>query len=171
MRVYLIGFMGAGKSTVGAALARAFGWPLVDLDQVVEQRSGMTIREIFERHGEEAFRQLEHQVLLETAAGPDAVIATGGGTFTFERNRDVIRAAGVSVWLNPPFATIVGRIGALGKQDRPLFRTETEALALYRSRLDAYRRADLKADVASDEIPEEIAARIALWLRQQACAT
>ena len=89
-------------------------------------------------------------------------MATGGGTVTFEANARLIRANGVAVWLNPPFATIVARIGALGKEDRPLFRDETQALALYRERLPAYRRADLTVDVAPQEGPEEIAARIAL---------
>jgi shikimate kinase len=92
------------------------------------------------------------------------VVATGGGTVTFEANARWVRANGVSVWLNPPFATIVSRIGALGKQDRPLFRDEVQALALYRERLPAYRQADVTVDVGPGEQPEEIAARIALIL-------
>ena len=70
---------------------------------------------------------------------------------TFEANARLIRANGLSVWLNPPFATIVARIGSLGKQDRPLFRDEVQALALYRERLPAYRRADLTVDVGPQQ--------------------
>ena len=171
-RVFLTGFMGSGKTTVGRALASALGWELVDLDARVEDRTGLTVRELFERHGEPTFRELEHEELLAglQTAGP-AVVATGGGTFTFPRNVALIAAAGPSVWLNPSFATISRRIAVHGKLDRPLFRNEAQALALYRARLDAYRLADHRVDVAEDETPEEIAARIALWLGKLHCAT
>ena len=167
MRVFLTGFMGSGKTTVGRALGAALGWPFVDLDAEVEARSAMTVREVFARLGEPAFRELEHEALQRVLATPDpAVVATGGGTFTFPRNLALVRAAGVSVWLNPAFATIVNRIGALGKQDRPLFRNEVEALALYRARLPAYGEADHRVDVGAQETPEEVAARVALWLQR-----
>jgi shikimate kinase len=164
MRVYLTGFMGSGKTTVGRRLAARFGVPFLDLDQEIEQRAGMTVREIFERQGEPAFRQMEAEALRGTLAFPDVVVATGGGTMTFEGNFRLIRSSGLSVWLNPPFATIAARIGGKGKTDRPLFKDETQALALYRERLPAYRRADITMNVAPDEGPEEIAARIALLI-------
>jgi shikimate kinase len=159
--------MGSGKTTVGRALAGALGWPFFDLDAEVEARAAMTVREIFERHGEPVFRALEHEAFRDLMRRePPLVVATGGGTFTFERNVALVRGAGRSVWLNPSFATIVRRIGALGKHDRPLFRNEVEALALYRARLDAYREADHRIDVGAEETPEEVAARVALWLQQ-----
>jgi shikimate kinase len=164
VRVYLTGFMGSGKTAVGRKLAERLGARFLDLDEEVERRAGMTVREIFERHGEPAFRKLEQEALAATREEPDVVVATGGGTVTFEANARWIRANGVSVWLNPPFATIVSRIGGRGKQDRPLFRDEVQALALYRERLPAYRQADLTVDVGPDDQPEEIAARIALIL-------
>ena len=166
-RVFLTGFMGSGKSSVGRALADALGWLFFDLDSAVEAHAGMSVREIFERSGEPAFRELEHAALLDAVKAPEpAVIATGGGTFTIPRNVALVRQSGVSVWLNPSFATIVARIGGLGKQDRPLFRSEVEALALYRARLASYHRADHRVDVAGDETPGEVAARIALRLRK-----
>jgi shikimate kinase len=171
MRIFLTGFMGSGKTTVGRLLAIRLGMSFLDLDDEIERRAGMTVREVFERQGEPVFRSFESAALREALELPDVVVATGGGTMAFEANFRLIRASGLSVWLNPAFATIASRIGGLGKTDRPLFRTETQALALYRERLPAYRRADTTVDVAPDEGPEEIAARIALLIGNQLCAT
>jgi len=166
MRVYLTGFMGSGKTTIGRLLAARLGVPFVDLDREIEAKAGMTVRQIFEREGEPAFRQMEAEALRGTLALPDVVVATGGGTMVFEGNFRLIRSNGLSVWLNPAFATIASRIGGRGKADRPLFRDETQALTLYRERLPAYRRADMTVDVAPNEGPEEVAARIALLIRK-----
>jgi shikimate kinase len=162
MRIFLTGFMGSGKTSVGERLARRLGVPFVDLDREIEQRAGSTVREIFAVHGEPAFRRLEAEALRESLAHAGAVIATGGGTPVFEANAQLMRAQGIAVFLNPSFATIAARIGGLGKEDRPLFRDEAQALALYRDRLPAYRRADLTVDVAASEEAEEVAARIEL---------
>jgi shikimate kinase len=169
MRIYLTGFMGCGKTTVGRLLAQRLGVLFIDLDLEIERRVGMTVREIFERQGEAAFRQMEAETLGWTLALPAAVVALGGGTMAFEANAGVIGAQGLSVWINPAFATIASRIGGRGKADRPLFKDESQALALYRERLPAYRRADLTVDVAPDEGPEEIAARIALLIGNLRC--
>lgn len=94
---------------------------------------------------------MEAETLRWTLALPDAVVALGGGTLAFEANAGAIGTQGLSVWINPAFATIASRIGGRGKADRPLFKDESQALALYRERLPAYRRADLTVDVAPDE--------------------
>jgi shikimate kinase len=171
MRIYLTGFMGSGKTTVGRALARRLGVPFLDLDHEIEQQAGMTVRQIFERQGEPAFRSLEAEALRGTLALADVVVAMGGGTVTFEANARLAAANGLTVWLNPAFATIAKRIGGRGKVDRPLFKDEVQALALYRERLPAYRRSDLTVDVAPHEGPEEVAARIALRIGNRTCAT
>ncbi|HXO20053.1 MAG TPA: shikimate kinase, partial [Thermoanaerobaculia bacterium] len=131
---------------------------------------GMSVRQIFETHGEAAFRQLEQEVLRETVELPEGVVATGGGTFAYESNARLMQAHGRTVFLNPTFSTIVARIGR-GKLDRPLFRDDVQALNLYRERLPAYRRADVTVDVAAAESAGEVASRIALLLGAKPCAT
>src|ERR1044071_3248167 len=113
MRIFLTGFRGAGKTGVGEILARRLGVPFVDLDRHIELRAGMTVREIFAAQGEPAFRRLETEALR---AEPDAVIATGGGAPVYEWNAQLLRASGISVFLNPSFAALAGRIGGTGKQ-------------------------------------------------------
>jgi shikimate kinase len=164
MRIYLTGFMGCGKTTVGRRLAQRLGVGFIDLDEEIERRAGMTVRQIFEQQGEPVFRQMEAEALRGTLASPDVVVALGGGTMAFEANAALVRPNGLSVWINPAFATISSRIGGRGKADRPLFKDDVQALALYRERLPAYRRADVTVDVAPDEGPEEIAARIELLI-------
>lgn len=166
MRIYLTGFMGSGKTTVGRRLAERLGVPFLDLDEAIERVSGRTIRDIFASDGEPAFRALEAQALAATQEIPDAVVATGGGTVTIPAAAELVRRAGLSVFLHPSFATIARRIGSLGKSDRPLFRSEAQALALYRERLPAYRRADFTVEIAAGESAEEVAARIELLVRR-----
>jgi shikimate kinase len=156
--------MGAGKSVVGERLSERLGLPFADLDREIEARAGATVRDIFARGGEAEFRRLELETLQALVERPDLVLATGGGTVTVEAGRRLCGESGLTVWLNPPFSTIVGRIGALGKSDRPLFRDEVQAWELYRARLPAYRRCDLQVDVGPGETAEEVAARIALWV-------
>jgi len=90
---------GSGKTTVGRQLARRLRLPFFDSDHVIEERLGCSIREYFAREGEAAFRDLEQQVIAELAAGPDAVIATGGGAVLREANREALRAAGRVIYL------------------------------------------------------------------------
>jgi shikimate kinase len=168
MRLYLTGFMGSGKTAVGERVAARLGWRFLDLDRDIERRAGSTVREIFAREGEGPFRQLEREALAATLELDDVVVATGGGTVLDPRNRELIGRNGLLIWLNPAFATIVGRIGPLGKGDRPLFRDEAQALALYRERLPAYRRSDWRIDIGPHEVAEEVAARIVLRLTKTA---
>jgi shikimate kinase len=171
VRIVLTGFMGAGKTTVGRRLAADLGIPFLDLDEVVAERAGCSIRELFERAGEGEFRQRERAELAELLAHDPVVIATGGGTLADPEVLARVKDAALVVWINPAFATIARRLGPRGKEDRPLFRSEAEAFELYRQRLPAYRRADLVIDVGPEEEPAEVAARLALRIGERACST
>jgi len=171
LRIFLTGFMGAGKTTVGRRLALRLNARFVDLDEEIEREAGASVREIFERRGEADFRVLEWQRLQATFTADPVVVATGGGTLASPANLEATRARGLIVWLHPSFATIVERIGAFGKGDRPLFRNETEAFELYRRRLPAYQQADLTIAIAAEESVEEVAARVELAVRERACSS
>ncbi|MDH3403324.1 MAG: shikimate kinase [Acidobacteriota bacterium] len=161
-RVFLTGFMGAGKSTAGRALAARLGVPLVDLDAEVERAAGSTVAEIFERHGEARFRALESAALARCGELEACVVATGGGAPIDSRNRAWMAEHGQVIWLDLPFAALRGRLA--GAADRPLGRDPRQAEKLFRERLPAYRECDLRiaADGRTvDEIADEIAAHLA----------
>ena len=144
-RFFLVGFMGVGKTTVGREVASRLGLPFYDLDQLIEERAGESVAEIFARSGEGVFRTLESEALRDLLEREPGVIATGGGTFARAENRTLIRAAGVSVWLDAPTEIVLER-GAAGEH-RPLWGGEEKARALLELRLAAYQQADLRFDV------------------------
>ncbi|HUK34187.1 MAG TPA: shikimate kinase, partial [Vicinamibacterales bacterium] len=109
-KVYLVGFMGAGKTSVGRALAKRLDWRFVDIDQQIEAREHLSVSEIFQRHGEPHFRSVERAVLADHVPVRHAVVATGGGTFVDPQNRAVIKADGAAVWLNVPLELVIARI-------------------------------------------------------------
>ena len=125
--IVLIGFMGCGKSTVGRELHHRLGYPLVDMDQVIENRAGKPITAIFSEDGETAFRDMESGLLEEMMdpAAPRRIISTGGGIIGRSENRDLLRQLGYVVWLNAPLDVILDRTGR--NRDRPLLHTEDPA--------------------------------------------
>jgi shikimate kinase len=159
--IFLVGFMGSGKSTVGRALAEELGWGFADLDQDVEQREHMSISEIFEKRGEAGFRQAETKALQERVrsieAGKPCVIALGGGAFLSEENFEMVCNNGVSVWLDCPFATVERRVASY--THRPLARDPEKLRELFAVRRPAYERADYCVAVESDNA-DAIAAKI-----------
>ncbi len=169
VRVYLVGFMAAGKTAVGSTLATLLGYGFGDLDRMIEERAGAPTHEIFSGRGESWFRDCEHRCLGDTGARDRFVIATGGGTMTFERNRELIGRLGTSVWLDPPFETLLARLEKAGRGIRPLFRDPEQARALYHRRLDAYRMSDLRIETRPRETADDVAARIAARLRERSC--
>ncbi len=159
MRVFLIGFMGAGKTTTGRALARRLGSLFVDLDGRVEASLQMTVAQVFRERGEGFFRAEEARQLAACARFASVVVATGGGTFTLPANREVIRRLGVSVFLDVPWGDVVRRLP--GKRgERPLFASPEKAFELYAQRLPHYRAADLVVRPEPEEDAEALAGRI-----------
>jgi shikimate kinase len=143
-KVYLVGFMGAGKTTVARALARRLGWRAVDVDELIEQRERQTVADLFALRGEGYFRAVERAVLLEQVGARDAVVATGGGTFVDPANRAVINRDGMSVWLDVPLQRLIDRVPADGR--RPLAADRAEFERLYAVRRAAYEQAHYRVD-------------------------
>jgi shikimate kinase len=171
-RIFLVGFMGAGKSRVGEALAQLLSSRFVDLDERLCRRFGVAIPEIFAHHGEAVFRASETEELAAVAATEhDVVVATGGGAFCSEGNRRLIEAAGAtSIYLDLPWEALRRRLGA-AHAGRPLYGSEAAARRLWEARQPAYRCADLIVELAGDEEPGEAAAMVAGALREASCAT
>ncbi len=170
MRLYLCGFMGAGKTKVGRLVAARLACPFLDLDVEIERRGGRTVKEIFAESGEAGFRRLEREALIATGELEDAVVALGGGAFTVEENREIVGRLGLSLWLDVEFPLILRRLTPEKRRTRPLFRDEGEARALYEQRLSSYRLADLQLRVESEAPAEEVAARIVSTLREGSSA-
>ena len=164
--IFLVGFMGSGKSAVGQALARRLNCRFLDLDPRIEAAAGCSIPEIFDRQGEAAFRQLEHeqlrQVLCEVGAAP-AVVALGGGAFAQPQNVELVEeSGGFTVWLDAPPEILLQRCRRHGA-DRPLARDPERFRSLYRERIPFYARArhHVQATGAPESVVEGILAGLA----------
>ena len=153
--IVLVGMMGVGKSSVGRRLAARLSIPFVDADTEIENAAKMAIPEIFARHGEAYFRSGEARVIARLLESGPQVLATGGGAFMNEETRSLIKAKGVSIWLNAEFDVLLRRTSKR-KSDRPLLQTEDPAQtlqALLAEREPTYALADLT--VQSREVPHE----------------
>ncbi len=164
-RIYLIGFMASGKTTVGRRLAERLGLPFVDLDAEIERAAGRTIRALFEEFGEAAFRERESVFLAGTESLPGAVVATGGGSFGSEGNRRTIARLGTSVLLDVSLETVHGRLA--GKTDRPLFQSVEQLAALFAERAPFYRMANVRVALSGAETVEQAADRVLMALEDR----
>jgi shikimate kinase len=160
--LYLVGFMGSGKTTIGRRLAHRLGWSFFDLDHEIEATEKITVAEIFDTRGEPEFRRIESEMLREhiqwIERGRPAVLALGGGAFVDAANRELILQNGIAVWLDCPFDRVQQRVGDAAV--RPLARDPQRFAALYQSRRAIYARADARIAIESDD-PE--AALEAIW--------
>ncbi len=156
--LYLVGFMGAGKTTIGYQLAARLGWQFVDLDVDVERTSGQTISGIFEQFGEARFRELEYEALKRRvraiASGSATVLALGGGAFAQPRTASLLEDHGASIWLDCPFEKIQERVARASH--RPLARDPERFRQLYEDRLAIYSRADYRVPIETDECSETV---------------
>jgi shikimate kinase len=148
-KIYLIGFMAAGKTTVGRALARRLGWRFEDIDDLIERRERSTVADIFAQRGEPYFRQVEREMLQLLVPMRHVVVATGGGSFADADNRTLINRDGVSVWLDVPLVDIIQRIPLDGR--RPLAADRAALERLYITRVDSYRQAHVR--IAAGRVP------------------
>jgi shikimate kinase len=160
--IALAGFMGCGKTTVGRLLAERLGWRFVDLDTRIVERARASIVEIFRRHGEPAFREIEAEALGRALGeavegGHATVLALGGGTLTRAENMARLRQAGAAlVWLDCPVDQLLERCA--GVTDRPLFRDEASFRRLHLERLPLYAQADYRVDATLE--PPQVVERI-----------
>lgn len=159
--IFLVGFMGAGKTTVGRALALALNYEFFDLDELIAKRAGKSVQEIFADLGEAEFRTLEREAIRCCADLTRTVIALGGGAYVSAENRSLLRLIGSTVWLDCPLEVCLQRIS--GDKSRPLFGTEAEMRDLLQQRRAAYAQADYVAGTG-ELSPEQLAVRITALL-------
>lgn len=161
--IVLIGYRATGKTTVGRSLADRVGRPFLDADAELESRSGRTIRDLFARDGEPAFRDLEERTIAELCEGsPGAVLATGGGAVLREANRRALKRFGVVVWLSAPPEVLVERLRR-DEGERPALTSSgllDEVAGVLAAREPLYREAaDIVVDAAASD-PDAVASRI-----------
>jgi shikimate kinase len=164
--VVLVGLMGAGKTAVGRILAERLHLPFVDADREIEAAAGLTINEIFARHGEPFFREREEKVMARLLSGPPKVLAAGGGAFVSPVTRERIKASAVSIWLKAEIDLLVKRTAK--RNHRPLLAGENARTVLERlaaEREPVYASADIVVET-SDEPAEAVAERVAASLAE-----
>jgi shikimate kinase len=166
--LFLVGFMGSGKSTVGPLIAKKLGWEFLDLDEMIVQQQHRSIDAIFKKDGEAAFRACETAALeqrLQQVSQP-GIIALGGGAFSRAENREAIQRSGALVaWLDAPVHELLLRCrNQKGGAARPLLSDEAQFRKLYDQRRSDYNLASRRFETAGAE-PTEIAARIADWIK------
>ena len=159
-KLYLVGFMGAGKTSVARALGRRMGWRVEDIDHRIEARAHQRVAEIFARQGEPYFRNIERAVLQDLLSQRHAIVATGGGTFVDPENRAAMLSDGAVAWLDVPLDRVIERVPADGR--RPLAADRVQMEQLYARRRAAYSQAHVRID-ASRPLPE-IVERILEWI-------
>ncbi len=142
--IVLVGLMGSGKSAIGRRLAARIGMDFVDADAEIEKAAGLSISDIFEVHGEQAFRDGERRVIARLLAGPAHVLATGGGAFMVEETRAKINERAISVWLRADFDVLLRRVSR--RDNRPLLKVDNKEEVLRRlieERYPIYEEADI----------------------------
>ena len=160
-KIYLVGFMGAGKSTVARALGKRLDWKVEDIDALIERAERRDIPTIFRDAGEAYFRAREREALLALLPDRGTVVASGGGTFADAANRELMLRDGAVIWLDAPLSTVLERAPSDGR--RPLAADRLGMEQLYNQRLAAYRQAHLRVDAGRGSV-EELVDLILEWV-------
>jgi shikimate kinase len=162
--IYLVGFMGSGKSTVGNLLADSIGWPFADLDRDIEAASRSDIPTLFETLGEPGFREIEAAALDKRVravkSGRPLVLALGGGAYVQPANAELMDSNGITIWLDAPFETIQARVR--GTDHRPLAADPVFFRELFLMRREAYAKAAYTVPITSDDPSVTLAQLLAL---------
>src|SRR5262245_48429894 len=148
-RIFLVGFMGAGKTTVGRELAQHLGYRFIDLDDVISCRAGTSVQQIFAELGEPEFRRLEREAIQSCSGLNGTVIALGGGAYMSVCNRALLRTIGKTIWLSFPLEVCLSRVR--GDQTRPLLGDEAAMAVLLDQRRATYAQADFT--IQTGELP------------------
>ena len=151
-KIYLVGFMGVGKTTVARALAKRLDWKVEDIDARIERAERRDIPTIFREAGEPYFRAREREALIQLLPERGTVVASGGGTFADPANRELMLRDGAVIWLDAPLATVLGRVPLDGR--RPLATDRLAMEQLYNQRLAAYCLAHFRVDAGRGSIEE-----------------
>lgn len=159
-KLYLVGFMGAGKTTVAAALGRRLGWRAEDVDARIEARERRSVSAIFVQEGEAYFRQAEREVLRELLPERNVIVASGGGTFVDPDNRAMMLGDGAVAWLDLPLSRVIERIPPDGR--RPLAADLIQMEQLYMRRRVAYADAHVRIDAGAPV--DEVVERLLEWI-------
>jgi len=168
--VILVGFMGAGKSSVGRLLARRLGRCFVETDDMITAREGRSLPDIFAERGEAHFRALEEETVRLLGLKSRDVIATGGGLPCRDGRPDRLRAMGTVVWLQGEFDAVYERAQRAGARPMLAGRKREEIEALYRAREPYYRQADLTVDTTGIN-PDQVVSKLLLLLRDRRAST
>ena len=164
--IYLIGFMGCGKSTIGRMLADEIGWRFADLDDDIEAQQRKSISEIFSTAGEEEFRRIEHEALARRVrsvrCGMPTVLAVGGGAFTQLENVELLTENGITVWIDAAFPVVRNRVA--GSDHRPLARDAAKFEQLYYARRKFYSQAEFRVEINEDNSRKALAALLKLQI-------
>ncbi len=169
--IVLVGLMGSGKSAIGRRLAARIGTEFIDADNEIEKAAGLSINDIFEVHGEQAFRDGERRVIARILSGPVHVLATGGGAFMDAETRKLVKQRGISVWLRAEFDVLLRRVSR--RNNRPLLKGDNkeEVLrGLIEARYPTYGEADITVqsqDGPHDETVNEVIAALKQFMQNQ----
>jgi shikimate kinase len=150
--IVVVGFMAAGKTTIGRRLAERLGLPFLDADREIEKAFGLTVAEIFALHGEDKFRSAEREIISQLIGGEARVLSLGGGAFVDARTRAALHMRATTVWLDPPFDLIVERLARSTQRPLASSKSRDELHRLWEERRASYSEADIRI-VTTNEDP------------------